>query len=242
MVNYLILIIFHLLGDFYLQSSKVARCKNGNIRETCGACEECKSDSWFNWKFLIIHSVLYIVPFGVLYFITEWRYATVAIGVLLITHIMIDIGACYFYKKIKQTVVFIVDQALHIGILYLISRFLIFSNGIDYYYEILKVIFLCLMLIIPCSVMINELTGDIYPDSSELGLFDIGSMIGIMERILTVIFACFENFPAIAIIITVKTWARTNDLKETDFRNKYLLGTLTSLVLALLIFIVYKSI
>ena len=83
---------------------------------------------------------------------------------------------------------------------------------------------------------------DIYPQSKEMGMFDIGSIIGVMERMLTFIFACFESFPAIAIIITVKTWARTNDLKEPEFRNKYLLGTLTSLVLALIIFIVYKSI
>ena len=94
----------------------------------------------------------------------------------------------------------------------------------------------------PCSIVINKLFKDIYPDTEEMGIFDVGSMIGIMERILTVIFAYFGNFPAIAIIITVKTWARTNDLKEPEFRNKYLLGTLTSLVLALLIFIVYKSI
>ena len=28
MENYLILLIFHLIGDFYLQTTKVARCKN----------------------------------------------------------------------------------------------------------------------------------------------------------------------------------------------------------------------
>ncbi len=27
MENYLILLIFHLIGDFYLQTTKVARCK-----------------------------------------------------------------------------------------------------------------------------------------------------------------------------------------------------------------------
>lgn len=39
MVNYLLLIVLHLLGDFYLQTTKVARCKNakrarlaGNVR------------------------------------------------------------------------------------------------------------------------------------------------------------------------------------------------------------------
>lgn len=39
MVNYLLLIVLHLLGDFYLQTTKVARCKMrkrarlaGNVR------------------------------------------------------------------------------------------------------------------------------------------------------------------------------------------------------------------
>ena len=111
---------------------------------------------------------------------------------------------------------------------------------IDDYYVALKVVFVGLMLLMPCSILINKLLQDIYPESEEMGIFDIGSMIGIMERILTVIFAYFDNFPAVAIIITIKTWARTNDLKESEFRNKYLLGTLTSMVLALVIFIIYK--
>lgn len=138
---------------------------------------------------------------------------------------------------------FIIDQALHVGIICLIPGFVTFSYNIDAcYYVVLKTIFTCLMLIMPCSIIINKLFKDIYPQSKEMGMFDIGSIIGVMERMLTFIFACFESFPAIAIIITVKTWARTNDLKEPEFRNKYLLGTLTSLVLALIIFIVYKSI
>ena len=93
----------------------------------------------------------------------------------------------------------------------------------------------------PCSITINKLIQDIYPNSNETGMFDVGSMIGVMERIWTVVFACLGNFSAIAIIITIKTWARTNDLKETELRNKYLLGTLTSLVWALLIFIIYNE-
>lgn len=39
-------------------------------------------------------------------------YVTVVIGVLLVTHILIDAISCYFNKKNKQTVVFIIDQAL----------------------------------------------------------------------------------------------------------------------------------
>ena len=242
MVNFLVLIILHLLGDFYLQTTKVARCKNARIDSMCGKCKKCKSTSWINWKYLMIHSLLYVVPFVVMFFRMKPIYAIMVILGLFATHILIDACACYFNKKIKQTIVFIVDQVLHMGILISITPFITSVHCANNYLDVLKIIFLCLALVMPCSVIINKLFIDIYPTTEEMGIFDVGSMIGIMERILTVIFAYFGNFPAIAIIITVKTWARTNDLKEPEFRNKYLLGTLTSLVLALLIFIVYELI
>lgn len=172
----------------------------------------------------MLHSLLYIAPFVVLYFIMGAVYATAMIAVLWVTHILIDTGTCYFDRKNKQTLVFLADQALHIGMICLLLRFVTFSCYIDDYYVVLKVVFVGLMLLMPCSILINKLLQDIYPESEEMGIFDIGSMIGIMERI----------------IITIKTWARTDDLKESEFRNKYLLGTLTSMVLALVIFIIYK--
>lgn len=227
---------------FIFKRLKFVRCKNAKIGAMCGACKECENRLWFNWKYLFIHSMLYIVPFFCLYYIAGRRGTTVIIAVLFVTHIFIDTGACYFIKKMKQIVVFVLDQTLHIGILYMAFPLLNLNCNIDIHYKTLKVIFLDLMLIMPCSIIINKLIQDIYPDSEEIEMFDVGSMIGVMERILTVIFACFDNFPAIAIIITVKTWARTNDLKETEFRNKYSLGTLSSLVLALLVFLIYKSI
>ncbi|SFQ24555.1 Protein of unknown function [Lachnospiraceae bacterium XBB1006] len=243
MEEYLILIILHLLGDFYLQTTKVAQCKNARIGSACGVCKKCKEGSWINWKYLLIHSLLYIVPFTILCFVMKGIDVIVIIGVLFISHTVIDGGSCYFNKKSKQTAVFVVDQALHTGLLFLLHQFVAFSYHIDAgCYSILKIMFIGLMLVMPSSILINKLLKDVYPQSAELGMFDIGSIIGIMERILTFIFACFESFPAIAIIITVKTWARTNDLKEPEFRNKYLLGTLTSLVLALIVFCIYKSI
>lgn len=69
MVNYLLLIVLHLLGDFYLQTTKVARCKNAKKSSACGLCKKCGKHSWVNWKYLMLHSLLYITPFVVLYFI-----------------------------------------------------------------------------------------------------------------------------------------------------------------------------
>lgn len=40
MVNYLLLFILHLLGDFYLQTTKIARCKNAKKGVACGECKK----------------------------------------------------------------------------------------------------------------------------------------------------------------------------------------------------------
>ena len=81
---------------------------------------------------------------------------------------------------------------------------------------------------------------DVFSDTVEAGLFDVGSIIGILERVLVVVFAYLGDLAVIAVIITVKTWARSKDLEDPSFRNKYLLGTLASMVLAALVFMLYK--
>lgn len=242
MEKYLGLISLHLIGDFYLQSTKVALCKNAKKRQMCVTCKKCEENSWVNYRYLCIHSLLYTMPFVMGFLIMKNLYAAAITPVLFVAHVIVDTLSCYFYKYKKQTIVFIIDQAVHVAIIgwlyksVKINFEVLCSNFIG-----LKLVFAGLILVMPCSVLINKLFRDVYPDNDESGMFDVGAIIGVMERVLTFIFALYGSFPAIAIIITVKTWARTNDLKDKDFRNKYLLGTLTSLVLALVTFAIYES-
>ena len=132
-----------------------------------------------------------------------------------------------------------------------------------------KIVFAILFLLVPSSVFVNKLFQDLFTHSkqdktstnttkedeqdkasqdlstkdNQGKIFDVGSIIGMLERALVLVFAYFSDFAAIAIIITVKTWARSGDLRKNkeDFRDKYLLGTLASLVLALIAFLVFKS-
>ncbi|MBE6812122.1 MAG: DUF3307 domain-containing protein [Ruminococcaceae bacterium] len=240
MVNFIILIILHLLGDFYLQTAKIAKCKNAKIDNDCNNCKKCKDKSKLNKQYMFIHMLLYTLPFVFLFFMTGWKSALLAIIGIIVSHGIIDSIACFFNKRTKQTLVFIIDQFLHTSILFLIYKMVEFNSIFDKYGLIVKSVLTVLLLMIPCSIFINKIFEDLYPETKNKGLFDVGSIIGILERFLVIIFAYFENFPAIAIIITVKTWARTNDLKEPEFRNKYLLGTLASLVLALCSYIIFK--
>ena len=240
MVNLLMLLILHFIGDFYLQTSRIAKCKNANIGENCNSCKSCKAKALFNNKFVIIHTLLYAVPFLFLLLMTKWTNALIIIAAVSVSHYVIDLIACCLNKKAKQTLVFIVDQLLHTVVLFAANKLFEINSCLLEYELFVKIAFAVLFLIVPSSVFINKLFQDLFPNSEKGKIFDVGSIIGMLERALVLIFACFNDLAATAIIITVKTWARSGDLKEKEFRNKYLLGTLASLVLALIAFLIFK--
>lgn len=239
MINFTLLMILHLIGDFYLQSDKIARCKNARISNKCNSCTKCKKGASLNFGYVVLHSLIYVLPFMLLLFLMPIKTLIPLIAALVVSHIVVDSIACWANKKMKVTVVFLIDQAIHSGVLYLICRNMSSDMISSAYATPVKVIFAVLLLIAPCSILINKLMEDTFPGYVSLGLFDVGSIIGILERLLVVIFACLGDLAAIAIIITVKTWARAADLKEKEFRNRYLLGTLASLVAAALVFMLY---
>ena len=230
----------HILGDFYLQTSKIAKCKSASLGDSCDECNSCKKNASFNIKYILFHTLLYAVPFAFLFLITKWLNVVIILVGLLISHFVIDITSCCLNKKFKHSIIFIVDQTLHIALLW--GAYILFDFNCTFAQHefAIKVILSVVAIIIPPSVFINKIFYDLYPDSNDGKIFDVGSIIGMLERILVLIFAYFEGFAAIAIIITIKTWARSNDLKDPEFRNKYLLGTLASLVLALIVFLIYK--
>jgi hypothetical protein len=245
MINFILLLILHLIGDFYLQTDKVAKCKGAQISSKCDRCKQtkkCNTNTKFNFGYIIIHSLIYAVPFLTIFFMTNALTAAILIGILLVSHVGVDILSCCANKKFKNTLVFLVDQAIHVGVLYLIFRWGRLNTDISAYSVSVKVTFIVLLLISPCSILINKVMKDIFSDTVDAGLFDVGSVIGILERVLVVVFAYLGDLAVIAVIITVKTWARSKDLDDPGFRNKYLLGTLASMVLAALVFMLYKMI
>ena len=69
--------------------------------------------------------------------------------------------------------------------------------------------------------------------SSKIIHFDTGSIIGICERLIIFALSIFNALTAMALIIAAKTWARSKDLSDEQFRVKYILGTFLSILLAL---------
>lgn len=69
-------------------------------------------------------------------------------------------------------------------------------------------------------------------DSGHAGA---GRLIGILERTLTLILILAGEWAAMALLATAKSVARFDDLKDREFAEYYLVGTLTSLLVAILI-------
>ena len=73
------------------------------------------------------------------------------------------------------------------------------------------------------------------PHGHVVFIYQDKQVIGVFERIIILVLSIFNAITAVAIIITVKTWARSNDIKTKEgFGNKYLIGTLVSISLALI--------
>jgi len=61
-----------------------------------------------------------------------------------------------------------------------------------------------------------------------------GALIGMLERLLLFVMALLGQWAAVGFILTAKSVARFDKLKRQDFADYYLIGTLASLLVAVL--------
>ncbi|TKJ41057.1 hypothetical protein CEE37_05165 [candidate division LCP-89 bacterium B3_LCP] len=67
------------------------------------------------------------------------------------------------------------------------------------------------------------------------GLKGAGTIIGILERIFVLTFVLLGEYTALVLIFTAKSIARFEELKDREFAEYYLIGTLLSILFAMLI-------
>ena len=69
-----------------------------------------------------------------------------------------------------------------------------------------------------------------------------GSIIGKLERIITAILLLGNQYSVIGLVLTAKSIARFKQLEDKDFAEKYLIGTLLSLSISLILTLLIKYI
>jgi hypothetical protein len=61
-----------------------------------------------------------------------------------------------------------------------------------------------------------------------------GRAIGVLERALLLTFVCFAEYGAVGFVVAAKSLARFKALEDREFAEYFLIGTLASLLLAVL--------
>lgn len=69
----------------------------------------------------------------------------------------------------------------------------------------------------------------------ERGLKRAGAIIGVLERLLVLTLVLLGQYAAIALIFAAKSIARFEELKDREFAEYYLIGTLSSILFAMLV-------
>lgn len=235
-----ILLIGHLWADFFLQTSKLAELKKQKFR------------------YLLLHSGIYAVVFCVInYIFLMPAHATYVTLLLAFTHFGVDFIRCKFdckWSKPKHNFIsFLCDQVVHIGVIvgvyYLfelgehLSRIGLQSVKTPELRDGILYVLLFTILTFPAAVFMKKLLVMLFggqaaeeeknKDDVTSGTPNVGSLIGMLERVIVAMLLLCNQYSAIGLVLTAKSIARFKQLEEKGFAEKYLIGTLSSLLISL---------
>lgn len=234
---FLILVLGHILGDFYFQTQNMAE----------------KKEKRFGW--VAIHGLCYfIIQLALSVFLWSYEIA-VAITIASCAHFVIDAVKYRWIKSLVATErnLFFIDQGIHllciVGIAY----------GMAFYQVELRELMICrtffdvtglseravlswglalLLIHKPANITIQKILSAYKPtDEADKQSADIkaGRFIGTLERVIMLFFMGINQYSAIGLVLTAKSIARYEKItKEKDFAEYYLLGTLLSTMVVII--------
>jgi hypothetical protein len=246
----IILIIAHFIADFYLQSENMAENKKESTKVLLAHC------AIYAVIFALVNGVFIEGKFALL------ATLIIAISHLIVDFIKIKVDnknekySVWFYT-------FTFDQILHIGVITATYKLLNLAQSTTVIYskclrfdkveEIVVYALLFAFLLKPVGVFIYKLLPYLFKQEYKSkqpqifkGLFKenaqptpdkkenkVGSVIGQLERMIIAILLLCGQYSAIGLVLTAKSIARFKQLEDKAFAEKYLIGTLISLAIAL---------
>lgn len=252
----LLLLLSHVLGDYYCQTQSMADRKDQERKE------------------LLRHCLVYAIPFVLLTVLFGFAPALVGASLLAVLgHAVIDFGKAELtaHGRRKQNRpgdagrIYILDQTIHWLSLYLIAFFLRqgalglaplgliseMSAELGFGWQLALQWLLALLLIYrPSNITFMKLFSIYKPAEEAQSLLagqsgeqrggdklKAGGIIGVLEKLIALIFLSVGEYAAIGLILTAKSIARYDKIsKNPTFAEYYLIGTLTSLIMVLLIY------
>jgi hypothetical protein len=219
---FLPMLVGHLVADFWLQPTSWIECRRKN--------------GWRS-KRLILHAfIAAILPVTCTLQPSLWWFAPV----ILIVHYLVDL----LKSKTKDNLLaFLADQTSHIGLLWVLA---IFATHIELAESLQKFWIYAagfVLVTTPAGILVGKFLQPITRRSDPNGnqntpiKADASAWIGIIERILILIFILAGQFQAIGFLVAAKSIFRFSEIqKEGNPKAEYfLLGTLASFLVAVVI-------
>lgn len=249
---YKLLLMGHLVGDFYVQSDKMAARKKKDKRVLRKHC------IYYMLSLLLLCSIVItkeeVFPFILL---------VIGMGVI---HEIIDSAKIRIENKTKHRhdiFLLLVDQCLHIAIIFGGCFLLglkggeytnLFGKRLDFSFisretSVLLGILICAE---PASLFVkmvldklSEETERLHREASDIIIAEYnpqtGSVIGIMEREIIFILGIIGQFGTIGFVLAAKSLARYKQLEDQQFAEKYIVGTLLSSFIAIICAVIIKN-
>ena len=243
MKTFLFLCVFHVVGDYLLQWKSMAKGK-----------------APFN-KHFILHAFLYALSMAVIFLCTPFSLAIIAWVILSLSHMFIDllrytVDQKYGANRSVKVISFCVDQFLHLLFILLCYYFIIRSHpGFlnqtlftqRWFHTTLGYLVILCIIWKPTEILISKVlamfpivpgknTADGKPAVDQVSVeiaLKAGAYIGFLERVIVIALVILNAPSAIGFVLTAKSVARFKQLEEQSFAERYLVGTLLSVGIAL---------
>lgn len=235
---FLLLILGHVLGDFYLQFDVFASRKE------------------HSFAFLLLHGLLYGAAMMFTAALTGNQLIVLCAAGLSGAHFIIDGGKLWIRKCCPNALknegkVYLADQTLHIAcilaavlVLPFREQSVAFAEWVQWLLirsglhggDALSWLLLILLIIKPCSVTVRKVLVKYRPSSmADEGVPNAGALIGVMERCIILLMLSMGQYAAIGLVLTAKSVARYKRISDDpQFSEYYLLGTLLSTLLVIM--------
>ena len=227
---FLKLLLAHLLGDFLLQPKSWITKRKDNL------------------LYLLLHIAVHLIILFVVLF-PSWSTYWILILSIGSAHLAIDSLKIWWEKlwPYKPVLLFALDQFLHIAVLVAVTFYyfgippeipdLLFSNRAILYF----IAFLLVAVVSPIFLRIFFSKWNVeneFNSKKKETLMDAGMLIGIMERLIIVLFIQVGFLSGIGFLLAAKSIFRFGDLtnaKDTKFTEYILVGTLASFTVAIVV-------
>lgn len=211
---FLPLLTGHLVADFWLQPDTWVQHKRKN--------------GWKSKKLILNAGLASLLPVLFTFQLNYWWF----FPVIFVLHFVTDI----FKSKLPNTIpAFLADQLIHISVLWILAVYgtgsIIPKNAATFWIYAAGFV----LVTNPAGIFTGMFLSVVIPDKNKKNKHDISAWIGILERILILIFILAGQFAAIGFLIAAKSIFRFNDTREDGYikAEYFLLGTLLSFTLAI---------